>query len=120
MLTSDFSFVYAETQNVLQCSGWGTYTFYGRGTAEELDELESVLAAGRRFQALFCDLPGNPQLRSPDLHRVRALADKYDFIVACDETVGSFVNTDLLPYVDILMTSLSKLFNGYCDVLGGR
>lgn len=114
-----YGFIYAETNKVIPRSGWGNYTFYGRGSVQELEELERELAAGRRIQALFCDFPGNPHLMSPDLHRIRTLANKYGFIVACDETVGNFVNVDLLPYVDILITSLTKIFSGYSDVMGG-
>jgi cystathionine gamma-synthase len=51
---------------------------------EELDELEASLVAGKRIQALFCELPGNPLLITPDLHRIRELADKYNFVVACE------------------------------------
>lgn len=69
---------------------------------------------------LFCELPSNPQLNSPDLVRIRELADQYSFIVACDETLGTFVNVDVLPFVDIVMTSLTKIFSGKSDVMGGR
>lgn len=54
------------------------------------------------------------------MHRLRRLADEYDFLIICDETVGTFINTDLLPYVDVLMTSLTKIYSGFSDVLAGR
>lgn len=50
---------------------------------------------------------------------MRTLADKYDFIIVCDDTVGTFVNVDVMAYVDVVCTSLSKMFSGACDVLGG-
>ena len=93
---------------------------YGRGTDAELDELEKELENGGRIDSLFCELPSNPQLASPDIERIHRLANKYDFIVACDETLGTFVNVDVLPYVDIVMTSLTKIFSGASDVMGGR
>ncbi|GMF89834.1 unnamed protein product [Aspergillus oryzae] len=85
---------------------------YGAGSKQELDELESSLAAGRRIQVLFCEVPSNPQLRTPDLPRIHALAAQYNFIVAVDDTLGTFVNIDVLPYVDVIMTSLTKIFSG--------
>ena len=100
--------------------GYARHSFYGKGNAQELEELEKELAAGRQVQMLICEFPGNPQLVSPDLCRIRRLADTYNFIVACDDTVGTFVNVDLLPYVDVLITSLAKMFSGGCDVMGGR
>lgn len=53
------------------------------------------------------------------MSRLRTLADKYDFILVCDDTVGTFVNVDVLSQVDILCTSLTKMFSGACNVMGG-
>lgn len=115
------SWSYAETPKVVECSGYERFTMYGRGTEQELDELESSLASGkRRIRALFCEIPSNPLLATPDLRRIRALADKYDFVVACDETLGTFINVDLLPYADVIMTSLTKIFSGASNVMGAR
>jgi len=100
-------------------SGWGNVILYGHGTAKDLNDLEARLNNGQRIQALFCELPSNPQLASPDLHRIRRLADKHGFVVACDETLGTFVNVDVLPFVDIAMTSLTKIFSGASNVMGG-
>lgn len=93
---------------------------YGHGNAEELDQLESSLASGNRIIALFCEIPSNPQLHTPDLHRIRHLANNYSFIVVCDDTLATTVNVDILPYVDIVVSSLTKIFSGACNVMGGR
>ena len=58
-------------------------------------------------------------LRTPDLRRIRSLADEYDFMVVCDDTIGTFFNIDILAEVDILCTSLTKMFSGACNVMGG-
>ena len=110
---------YAETVKCVERSGWAHVIIYGKGTATDLDDLERKLENGERIQALFCELPSNPQLMSPDLHRIRRLANTYGFVVACDETLGTFVNVDVLPYVDIAMTSLTKIFSGASNVMGG-
>jgi cystathionine gamma-synthase len=94
--------------------------FYGFGSSEELDDLEERLKGGERFLALFTEFPGNPQLRSPDLKRIRTLADKYDFYVVVDETIGNFLNVNVLPYADVVVSSLTKIFSGDCNVMGGR
>ncbi|GFF93170.1 probable cystathionine gamma-synthase [Aspergillus udagawae] len=114
-----YGWPYAETVKCVERSGWGRVILYGKGTDADLDDLERRLAEGERIQALFCELPSNPQLASPDLHRIRRLADEYKFVVACDETLGTFVNVDVLPYVDIAMTSLTKIFSGASNVMGG-
>ena len=70
--------------------------------------------------ALFCEFPSNPLLQSPNLPRLRQLANKYRFLIIIDETVGGFVNVDVLQYADIITTSMSKLFSGSANVMGGR
>lgn len=70
--------------------------------------------------ALFTEFPSNPLLRSADIPRLRALADKYDFFLVVDDTIGNFVNIEVLPYTDIVATSLSKIFSGDANAMGGR
>ncbi|KAE8350671.1 pyridoxal phosphate-dependent transferase [Aspergillus coremiiformis] len=114
-----YGWPYAETPLCVGESGYERSTLLSAGSKEELDELESSFAAGRRIQVLFCEVPSNPQLRTPDLPRIHALAAQYNFIVAVDDTIGTFVNIDILPYVDVIMTSLTKIFSGMCNVMGG-
>jgi cystathionine gamma-synthase len=52
--------------------------------------------------------------------KLRKLADEYDFIIVVDETIGSFANLEVLPFADIIVSSLSKVFSGETNVLGGR
>ena len=94
--------------------------FYGHGTAEDLNELEINLESGKRYLGFFCEFPSNPLLNSPDMKRILKLANKYDLTIIVDETVGSFANVDLLSHADIICTSLSKVFSGACNVMGGR
>src|SRR6186997_753503 len=83
-----FRFPYIDTLKIMQKFGPGCL-FYGFGSSEELDELEERLQKGERFLALFTEFPGNPLLKSPDLERIRGLADTYDFFVIVDETIGN-------------------------------
>ncbi|KAA8566321.1 hypothetical protein EYC84_008909 [Monilinia fructicola] len=113
-----FGFPYVDTLKILQKFGPGC-TFYGNGSSEDLDELENRLKAGEKYLALFCEFPGNPMLNCPDLKRIRALADEYDFAVVVDETIGNFINVHVLPFADIVVSSLTKIFSGECNVMGG-
>ena len=72
------------------------------------------------ISAVFTELPSNPTLTSPNLARIRRIADEHGFLVVVDETIGNFVNTNILQYADVVCTSLSKLFSGSANVLGGR
>lgn len=113
------SFPYIDTLKVLEKFGPGCI-FYGHGTPADLDDFEHRLQGGERFLALFCEFPSNPLLRSPDLARIRSLADEYDFAVVIDETIGNFLNVHVLPYSDVLVSSLTKIFSGDSNVMGGR
>jgi cystathionine gamma-synthase len=73
----------------------------------------------RPILALFTEFPSNPLLRSADLPRLRALADEYDFAIVVDETIGSLVNVEVIQYADIVASSLTKIFSGDANVMGG-
>lgn len=133
-LTSCCRFPYVDTLKVLEKWGPGAH-FFGHGSDADIDALERLLASSNSprdlrsngshqpssssILALFCEFPSNPLLRSPNLKRLRALADEYNFLIVVDETVGSFVNVHVLPDVDMMATSLTKIFSGDTNVMGG-
>ncbi|KAK2603421.1 hypothetical protein QQS21_004371 [Conoideocrella luteorostrata] len=98
-------------------------TFYGLGTPEELRQFEvslSELASqGEMIQSVWCECASNPLLRTVDLNRIYQLADQYGFVVVVDDTIGSFANVDVLNVSDVVVTSLTKSFSGFADVMGG-
>lgn len=121
-----FRFPYTDTLKILQKWGSGAH-FFGNGLDEDIDTLEALLVSESKLDpskppilALFTEFPSNPLLRSANLPRLRALADKYDFLIVIDETIGNFVNVDVLPYADIVVSSLTKVFSGASNVMGGR
>ena len=120
-----YRFPYTDTLKILEKWGPGCF-FLGRGLDEDIDELEAILeresktSSGPPVLALFTEFPSNPLLRSADLPRLRQLADKYDFLIVVDDTLGNFVNVEVLPYADIVVSSLSKVFSGDANVMGGR
>ncbi len=91
----------------------------GYGNAADMTLLESWLKAGKKILAVFCEFTSNPLLKSPDLARIRELSREYGFLVVCDDTVGTAINLEVLPLVDLVVTSLTKLFSGGCNVMGG-
>ncbi|KAK2757849.1 hypothetical protein FQN54_004255 [Arachnomyces sp. PD_36] len=113
-----FGFPYIDTLKILEKWGPGCL-FYGNGSSEDLDDLEKRLASGEKYLALFTEFPGNPLLKSPDLERIQALAIKYDFTVVVDESVGNLINVNVLPNADIVVSSLTKIFSGDSNVMGG-
>ncbi|KAK2628922.1 hypothetical protein QTJ16_002025 [Diplocarpon rosae] len=113
-----YGFPYVDTLKILEKFGPGCI-FYGNGEPEDLDDLEARLKSGERYLALFCEFPGNPMLKCPDLQRIRKMANEYDFGVIVDETIGNFINVHVLPYADVVVSSLTKIFSGECNVMGG-
>lgn len=83
------------------------------------DYIGTTYKYGRTISYVFFEFPSNPILVSINLQRVRAIADKYNFPVVVDDTVGSFCNIDIMSMTDALVTSCTKSFSGYADVMAG-
>lgn len=113
-----FGFPYVDTLNILKKFGPGVH-FYGLGDDESLIDLEQKLAGGEKILGFFCECPSNPLLKTPNLKKARELANKYQFPIIVDETVGNFLNIDVLPYADIVVSSLTKVFSGDSNVMAG-
>jgi cystathionine gamma-synthase len=118
-----FGFPYELTLTLVEEYGHST-KFFGFGTPEELEELakfvETLYLQNRSIQALWCEIPSNPLLRTVDLRAIRRLGDRYDFPVIVDDTIGTFLNVDILEVADVIVTSLTKAFSGFANVMGGR
>lgn len=93
--------------------------FYGHASAEELDALEADLKNGMQLDALYTEFPTNPLLHSPDLARLHSLSMQYGFFLVVDDTIGTSNNLDILSFCSIICTSLTKMFSGGCNVMGG-
>lgn len=88
-----------------------------------IEEVEGYLEAhygqGGTVSYAFLEFPSNPILVSADLVRLRQIADRYAFPLVVDDTIGSFCNIDVLPAADAVITSCTKSFSGYADVIAG-
>lgn len=113
-----YGFPYVDTLNIMKKFGPGLIHL-GHSSEAELDELENSLELGSKILALFCESPSNPLLKTPNLARIRQIADKHHFPVIIDETVGNSINTNIYKYADILCCSLTKIFSGDSNVLSG-
>ena len=117
--------IYTDTVKILEKWGLGCH-FFGFGNEQDIDRLEALLEEESKknpgyppIMFLATELPTNPLVHSLNLRRLRALADKYEFPIVVDQTIGNF-NVDVMPYADVVVNSLSKVFSGYSDVMGGR
>ncbi|WP_320668187.1 PLP-dependent transferase [Prochlorococcus sp. MIT 1307] len=69
--------------------------------------------------AVIVELPSNPMLQCIDLLTVSKLAHERGIPVIADDTIGSAVNINALPYADLIFSSLTKSFAGRGDILAG-
>ena len=111
-----FGFPYVDTLKILQ--RFSGVQLFRNGDQMELDKLERLLQA-EEIMGLFCEFPGNPLLRSPNLARLSHLAKAHGFPMLVDDTLGGFFNIHAMPGADALATSLTKFFSGQGDVMGG-
>lgn len=117
-----FGMAFMNTLTAFEDFG-SNFKFFGLGNDQDLDEMAVFLQMeaqrGRKVQAIWTEFPANPLLVTPNITRLRALADEYDTILAIDDTIGSWANVDVFPVADMVVTSLTKSFNGYADAIAG-
>ena len=85
------------------------------------DELTTFIgdATQESISAVFCEGPGNPLLSCPNIPRLSEQLRARHIPLVVDETLGTYANVDVLPYADVVMTSLTKYVAGAGDVTAG-
>ncbi|KAG5988001.1 hypothetical protein E4U54_004807 [Claviceps lovelessii] len=123
MTNVELGMVFHNTHELLHEESPSGWEHVARVDEEGLDHFEAWLdekaRQGGGVAFAIVEIPGNPTLETPDLPRLKRLSEKHNFVLIVDDTVGSFSNIDVLPQSDILLTSLTKSFNGRSDALGG-
>ncbi len=114
--TIQLGFPYVDTYKVQQKFGTGA-TYVPYNGPQNLGQLEQVLS--KDTAAVFCEVPGNPLLRTVDLPALRKILDKHNIPLIVDDTIGTWSNVDVRPYADIIVTSLTKFYSGVGNVMGG-
>lgn len=114
--TVQLGFPYVDTLKVQQKFGAGVYVPYA--DARDLEKVEALVKAGG-IAAVFCEVPGNPLLRVIDLPRLSAILRGAGVPLVVDDTLGPPCNIDLMPFADVVVTSLTKFFSGIGNVTGG-
>jgi cystathionine gamma-synthase len=107
-----FGMAYMDTLKIPERFGPGSIF------AETLDKLEEALRSNN-ISAIILEVPSNPLLQTPDLEKLRQLAEQYHVPVIIDDTVATIFNIDARQYADIVVTSLTKATTGSADVLAG-
>ncbi|KAI1756456.1 cystathionine gamma-synthase [Xylaria castorea] len=116
--TAVFGAVFQSTYHLFNESEGGI-RHYGGATDSDVDDFETYLEGGGKCAYVFTEFPSNPVLVSVDVVRLRRLADKHGFFLVVDDTCASFANIDLLDVADVVVSSLTKSFSGFADVMAG-
>ncbi|CAH0476179.1 unnamed protein product [Peronospora belbahrii] len=84
-----------------------------------MQEMESIVAK-EKILGIWTEMPSNPLLSVPDLKRLAKCAHNNGTVLVVDDTVGSYnVNAMKHGCADLVVTSLSKMFSGTCNVMAG-
>lgn len=116
--TCQFGFPYVDTLKVQQKFSVSECLFLPLGNLSDLQKLDNACHVSN-ISAVFCEVPTNPLLVTPDLKRLRQLADQHNFLLIIDDTLTACGNIHTLPLSDITVTSLTKYFSGEGNVMAG-
>jgi len=114
--TIQLGFPYLDTLKIQQKFGDGIYVPYT--TPDDLAVVERLVRQGD-IAAVFCEVPGNPLLKTIDLKRLQGILQPRGVPLIIDDTIGTPLDIDILPYADIVVTSLTKFFSGTGNAMGG-
>ena len=115
--TVQFGFPYVDTLKLQEKLGSGV-EFLPDGDEADIERIIQLAAEGS-ISAVFCECPTNPLLKTPDLIRLSEALRPAGIPLIVDNTLDSFDNLDVLPWADLVATSLTKYFSGVGDVMGG-
>ncbi|KAL3659250.1 hypothetical protein V7S43_015828 [Phytophthora oleae] len=114
-------FPYVDTLKILSRREWcarGVHFFPACGE-KEMQEVEAICAK-EKVLGIWTEFPSNPLLSMADLKRLAKCAHDNGTVLVVDDTVGSYnVNTMKHGCADLVATSLSKIFGGTGNVMGG-
>ena len=81
--------------------------------------LAKIAAYGNRLSAVVVECPSNPLIRVCGLRRIAETVRAQGGVMIVDPTIASIYNVDVLPCVDLLVTSLTKYASIEGDVMIG-
>lgn len=108
--------LYVDSAKILEKNTHNEHVFIQ--DIQALDKVEKILKEGR-VAGIFTEAPNNPQLETPDVSKLHELCDQYGAKLILDPSAVSIATLDLLPYADIVCSSLTKYAASEGDVMAG-
>lgn len=81
--------------------------------------LERIQSCGDALACVVIECPTNPLVQVADLPRIAEAVRACGGVLMIDPTIASVYNVDVLPYADLLVTSLTKYASCEGDVMIG-
>jgi cystathionine gamma-synthase len=116
--TCQFGFPYVDTLKIQERFPGARHSFLPFGNSSDVQELAELFPT-HRFSAVFCETPANPLLVTPDISQLRTVTRKNNAVFVIDDTLRACSRQSMLPQCDVVVTSLTKYFSGYGNVLAG-
>jgi cystathionine gamma-synthase len=86
----------------------------------DLDALNRIFAAhGSHIAGVVAEVPTNPLIQTPDLPALAELCRRHGARLLVDPSIASVYNVDVLPYADVVVTSLTKYTSSEGDLVAG-
>lgn len=115
--TLQIEFPYVDSLKIQDRFGNGA-AYLNEATGESFDEALRRIRAGE-FAGVFNEVPSNPLLRTVDLPRLADACRASRTPLILDDSATGPLNVDVLPYADVLTSSLTKWVSGAGDVMAG-
>ena len=115
--TLQLEFPYVDSLKIQERFGSGV-VYLNEAEGESFDEALQRIRAGE-FAGVFAEIPSNPLLRTIDLKRVSEACRFSQTPLVLDDSATGPLNVDVLPFADILTSSLTKWVSGAGDVMAG-
>lgn len=115
--TLQIEFPYVDSLKIQERFGHGV-VYLNEASGESFDEALQRIRAGE-FAGVFSEVPSNPLLRTIDVKRVSEACRFSRTPLILDDSAAGPLNVDILPFADVVTSSLTKWVSGAGDVLAG-
>jgi cystathionine gamma-synthase len=112
--------LYLDTIAILRRLTTSPFDYVHLRDVFDLGPLERLLEKrGSKVAGIVAEVPTNPLIQTPDIPALAALARRHGVHLVLDPSVNSPFAVNLLPYADVVVTSLTKYTASEGDVIAG-
>ncbi|HEU4632876.1 MAG TPA: PLP-dependent aspartate aminotransferase family protein [Flavisolibacter sp.] len=86
----------------------------------ELHKVEDIIKNDKDIKLLYIETPANPTIQCVDIEELARIAQRYNVLVACDNTFATpYLQQPFRYGVDYVVHSTTKFLNGHGTAIGG-